>query len=67
MLIQITNEKAVGLLHELEELKLIKVLKKDSPVLQRKLSDKYRGAFSKEDAISFTEHTTNLRREWDNS
>lgn len=29
MLIQVTNQKAIGLLHELEELHLIKVLKEN--------------------------------------
>ena len=32
-----------------------------------KLSDKYRGVFSKEDAKSFNEHSQQMRKEWDNS
>lgn len=31
-----------------------------------KLSDKYRGVFSEEDAKSFNEHTQQMRSEWDN-
>jgi hypothetical protein len=31
-----------------------------------KLSDKYRGVFSKEDAKSFNDHNQKLRKEWDN-
>jgi len=30
-----------------------------------KLSDKYRGVFSKEAGKSFMEHTQNMREEWD--
>ena len=65
MLIQVTNQKVIGLLHELEELHLIKVLKENLDPLKIKLSDKYRGVFSKEDAKSFNEHTQQMREEWD--
>jgi len=64
MLIQLTNQKAIGLLHELEELQLIKVLKKNIAPAKTKLSDKYRGAFSNEDAESFNQHTQAMRKEW---
>lgn len=40
--IQLTNKKAIGLLHELEELHLIKVLKENIKPRQ-KLSEKYAG------------------------
>ena len=66
MLIQVTNQKAIGLLHELEELHLIKVLKENFTPLKTKLSDKYRGVFSKEDAKSFKDHTQQMREEWNN-
>ena len=42
MLIQITNQKALGLLHELEELHLIKVLE-ENVENKEKLSIKYAG------------------------
>lgn len=64
MLIQITNPKAVKLLHELEELHLIKVLNEDIPVVKTKLSEKYKGVFNKDDAKSFEEHTRTMRKEW---
>jgi hypothetical protein len=67
MLIQLTNEKAIGLLHELEELHLIKVLKENIVPSATKLSDKYRGVFTEEDARSFNEHTQTLRKEWENT
>jgi hypothetical protein len=38
--------------------------KKTAPV---KLSDKYRGVFTKEDTKSFNEHTQQMRKEWDNT
>ena len=65
ILIQVTNQKAIGLLHELEELHLIKVLKKKSTPVKVKLSDKYKDVFTKEDAKSFDEHTQTMRKEWD--
>lgn len=64
MLIQVTNLKALRLLHELEELHLIKVLKEQPAVTEKKLSDKYEGAFSAGDAQSFDEHTLSMREEW---
>jgi len=42
LLIQVTNRKVLGLLHELEELNLIKVLEKSVPE-HEKLSEKYAG------------------------
>ena len=49
MVIQLTNQKAIGLLHELEELNLIKVLKENIEPVKTKLSDKYKGFISKEE------------------
>lgn len=66
MLIQLTNQKAIGLLHELEELNLIKVLKENIVPPKTKLSEKYKGVFSKEDAQNFNQHTQAMRKEWDN-
>lgn len=66
MLIQVTDQKALRLIRELEELHLIKVLKENFVPAKTKLSDKYKGVFSKEDAKSFDEHTQIMRGEWDN-
>jgi hypothetical protein len=65
--IQITNPKAIGLLHELEELHLIKVLKDNDMPVEPKLSNKYRGVFTKADAKSFDTHSQQMRKEWDNT
>ena len=39
MLIQLTDEKAAGLLHELEELQLIKIIKENTSTTGSKLSE----------------------------
>ena len=49
MLIQLTNQKAAGLIRELEELHLIKVLKENIVPVKTRLSDKYKGFISKEE------------------
>ncbi|MBE8713923.1 hypothetical protein [Sphingobacterium hungaricum] len=66
ILIEITNQKALGILHELEELKLIKVLKRNTNPAKTKLSDKYRGSISKELAEELNEHIKQMRNEWNN-
>lgn len=66
MLIQVTNKKALGLLHELEELHLIKVLKENFTPVKTKLSDKYKGSISKEQGQSLSEHIKQMRSEWNN-
>lgn len=66
MLIQITNQKAIGLLHELEELHLIKVLQENIVPEKRKLSEKYTGIITKEQGKSLNEHIKQMRSEWKN-
>ncbi len=67
MLIQVVTQKAFRLLQELEELNLIKVLKKNRSPAGMRLSDKYKGVISKEEAKSFDEHNQTMRGEWNNS
>ncbi len=67
MLIQVTNSKVIKLLHDLEDLNLIKVIKQNFNSPKTKLSDKFRGVFTKEDAKSFNDHTEQMRKEWDNT
>jgi hypothetical protein len=64
MVIQLTNQKAIGLLHELEELHLIKVLKETIEPDKPKLSDKYKGFISKEEGQQLNDHINQMRREW---
>ncbi len=64
ILIQLTNQKAMGLLHELEELRLIKVLSEDFVPVKTKLSDKYKGIISKEQGEDLNIHIQQMRSEW---
>ena len=66
VLIQINDKKAYKLLEDLEDLHILKVLKK-SILPQQKFSEKYKGVFSEEDAKNFNEHTQTMRKEWDNT
>lgn len=55
-----------------QELEIIVFKKQEGLVAEKKLSsiklsDKYRGVFSKDDAKSFNEHTQQMRKEWDNT
>ena len=64
MIIQLTNQNAAGLLHKLEELNLIKVLKEDNLSDRVKLSQKYKGILSKEEGKQLRDHVKQMRREW---
>ena len=64
MVIQLTNQKAAGLLHELEELHLIKVLKENIEPVKTKLSDKYKGFISKEEGQQLNDQIKQMRGEW---
>ncbi len=66
MLIQLTNQKAIGLLLEMEELQLIKVLEKNVEPVQIKLSDKYKGFITKEEGKQLKSHIDQMRSEWNN-
>ncbi len=66
MLIEVTNQKAIGLLRELEELHLIKVLQENFTPVNTKLSDKYKGIIDKEQGQDLNEHIKQMRSEWDN-
>jgi hypothetical protein len=48
MLIQLTNQKALKLLYELEELGLIKILKNDVAMKKNNLSTKHKRIITKE-------------------
>ncbi len=63
--IQVTNQKAMGLLNELEALHWIKVLKK-SVVPKQKLSEKYAGKLPSEVAEALQKYVTESRNEWNN-
>ena len=64
ILIQLTNQKAMGLLHELEELHLIKVLKENMQSDKPKMSEKYKGIITKEQGGQLDSHIDKMRNEW---
>jgi hypothetical protein len=67
LLLQVNNRPALNLLYEMQALDLVRVLKEyPRPETKTKLSDKYRGVFSKEAGNDFKAHTQLMRDEWDN-
>jgi hypothetical protein len=64
MIIQLTNKKAAGLIHELEELQLIKVIKENVVPAKTKLSNKYRGIITKAEGMQLNKHIKQMRNEW---
>ena len=66
-LIEVNNEKARDLILQLEDLKIIRVLKQEEGKKKEGLAAKYSGIFTKEDAESFNEHVKKMRDEWDNT
>jgi len=67
VVVEINDQKAFHLLQELEGLNVLRIIKENVSENKTKLSDKYRGVFSKEDAESFNLHTQTMRKEWDNT
>ncbi len=65
VLIQITNNKAYKLLEDLEDLHIIKVLKKTIEP-QQKLSEKYAGKLPSDIADELQNYVSQSRREWNN-
>lgn len=64
MLIQVTNQKAIKLIHELEELDLIVVLEENFDQEKTKLSEKYKGILTKAQGQDLNEHIKQMRSEW---
>ena len=65
--VEIDNQDGFHLLQELEKLHVLRIIKEDILESKKKLSDKYKGVFSKNDAESFDKHTQIMRKEWDNT
>jgi hypothetical protein len=63
VLVQINDSKAYKLLEDLENLKIIKVLKK-SIQPQQKLSEKYSGKLPYDVAEELQKYTAQSRNEW---
>ncbi len=67
VLVEINNPNAFALLKELEELKVLRIVKNSILEKKVKLSEKYKGTFSKDDAADFDIHSQAMRKEWDNT
>lgn len=65
VLVQINHNKAYRLLEDLEDLHIIKILKK-SVQPHQKLSEKYAGKLPSEVADELQSYVTQSRNEWDN-
>ena len=65
VLVQINNNKAYKLLEDLEDMHIIKVLKK-SIQPQQKLSEKYAGKLPSDVADELHRYVTESREEWNN-
>lgn len=63
LLVQINDRKAYKLLKDLEDLQIIKVIKKNIRSKQ-KLSEKYAGKLPSDVAVKLQKHTTKSRNEW---
>ena len=66
MLIELTNQKATGLMYYLEGLNLIKIVQGNSEPVDKKLSDKYRGIMTREQGQDLKRHINEMRDEWNN-
>lgn len=65
VLIEINNDKAYRLLEDLEDLHIIKIIKKNIHP-QQKLSEKYAGKLPAEVADELQNYVTKSRNEWNN-
>lgn len=66
VLVQIKNRKAYKLLEDLEDLNILKVLKK-SIVSKQKLSEKYAGKLPDNIAEELQNYVSQSRKEWDDN
>lgn len=64
VLVQIKNNKAYKLLENLEELHILKVLKKSIHHTTPKLSEKYAGKIPAEIADELQDYVTQSREQW---
>ena len=66
VIVQLTNQNALGLLQKLEEMHIIKLLKKNiNP--DEKLADKFAGKLPEKVAEELQKYITQSRNEWDNN
>jgi len=63
--ITVTDAKVLKLLEDLESLKLIRVLKKDTDQPKQKLSERLVGSLSEEQVNLMHKELLQMRNEWD--
>ncbi len=56
----------MGILRELEELMLIKVIEENFEPVKSRLSQKYKGIITKEEGQRLNDHINQMRGEWNN-
>ena len=64
-MIELTSDKAIERLLELEVLNFTKVLKEKTEPKKQKLSENFRGILNKNQGISLDNHMKQIRSEWD--
>lgn len=67
IVIEVKDEQVLQLLQHLADMELIRMMDERPTDQPAKLSDRLRGAFTKEDAESFDAHVRKTRSEWNNS
>ena len=59
------SEKAIQLLHDLEQLDILEIISKGSEESRKSFSDKYRGIITPEQGADLHKHIEEMRNEWD--
>lgn len=65
ILITLKNEKARKLIRDLEDLDIIEVIK-ENIVINKKMSERFKGLLSKKEGEELKNHVDQSRAEWDN-
>lgn len=62
--IEIVNPKAINLLRDMEDLKVIKILN-SKPIINRESIEDLRGSVTKEEAAEFNDYLKKSKDEWE--
>ncbi len=65
VLIELTTDRAMERLQELEVLNILKIVKEKVEPPKGKLSDKFRGFLNKKQGINLDKHLKEIRKEWE--
>ena len=64
ILVEIKNDAGLKILKDLEEAKILRLIKQDPPQIQ-KLSQRLRGSISKETTLEMHKEFDKMRNEWE--